>query len=94
MPGVLSGMIGTYLITKRRSKVRSFQKKPTYRNLLLAVDYGILSEVKRLLSEGVILRETAMEHSAEHNQLEIFEFLLEQKAPYSDRIIGLPCLAW
>ncbi len=86
MPDVLVGMIGTYLITKEGVKFDPF-KKSTYENLLLAVEYGIMPEVERLLDEGVVLDEKVITLAIKYGQSEIVEFLLDRKTPYDRHVL-------
>ncbi len=80
VPKDLVGLVGSYLIMKDEIIFDPFEES-TLNNLKLAAEYGLLTEVKRMIDKGVKPEIEVIEEAVKAGHYDVVKYLLDGKAP-------------
>ncbi len=88
LPKELARLTEKFLIRKEGKVFEPF-KEASLKNILIAAEYGFITEVKWMLDKGVKPDETVIELAAKNGHTKIVQLLLDTGAP-----IDWKALAW
>ncbi len=77
LPSVLESLTEEFLI-KKEGKIFEPFKEATLKNMRIAAEYGLISEIKWMIDQKVVPDTKILRLAVEHGQLETVKFLLDR----------------